>query len=220
MRSNILNYIRPQRIILKLISMAFIMGTMLSFGIGSAAYADIYINVMAVNGASDPKNYSIKFNLPGELAAEDIMDTNGLQLDYSVDDADYFVYGDVTLKPKEIKTFRIHVKDKWMVTGPQVDDLKKQIEQGYEILGKPYDASKAQILKERLEKKIDYIVNLQSTNAGSIDKRIDDYRVYVKEIKRIQNDAINRDYWRSDPSDRSEERRVGKECRSRWSPYH
>src|ERR1035437_1462215 len=25
---------------------------------------------------------------------------------------------------------------------------------------------------------------------------------------------------REDPHDRSEERRVGKECRSRWSPYH
>src|SRR2546425_11402402 len=24
----------------------------------------------------------------------------------------------------------------------------------------------------------------------------------------------------ADPGDRSEERRVGKECRSRWSPYH
>src|SRR6202453_1727043 len=24
----------------------------------------------------------------------------------------------------------------------------------------------------------------------------------------------------SEPDDRSEERRVGKECRSRWSPYH
>ena len=24
----------------------------------------------------------------------------------------------------------------------------------------------------------------------------------------------------ADPFDRSEERRVGKECRSRWSPYH
>src|SRR2546425_6959488 len=24
----------------------------------------------------------------------------------------------------------------------------------------------------------------------------------------------------SDPANRSEERRVGKECRSRWSPYH
>ena len=26
--------------------------------------------------------------------------------------------------------------------------------------------------------------------------------------------------WRADPNNRSEERRVGKECRSRWSPYH
>src|SRR5690554_8195352 len=26
--------------------------------------------------------------------------------------------------------------------------------------------------------------------------------------------------WRHIPNERSEERRVGKECRSRWSPYH
>src|SRR5882672_11718910 len=28
--------------------------------------------------------------------------------------------------------------------------------------------------------------------------------------------ALRREFWQ----DRSEERRVGKECRSRWSPYH
>src|ERR1700689_1447052 len=106
----------------------------LSLGLISWAHADIYINVVAVNGASDPKTSSIHFNLPGELTAEDILDTNGLQLDYSVDDADYFVSGDVTLKPKESKTFRIHVKDKWMVTPEEVADLKKQIDQGYETL--------------------------------------------------------------------------------------
>ena len=27
-------------------------------------------------------------------------------------------------------------------------------------------------------------------------------------------------FYRKNPCDRSEERRVGKECRSRWSPYH
>ncbi len=109
----------------------------------SWAFADIYINVVAVNGADTPKTSSIKFDLPGELTADDILDTNGLQLDYSVDDADYFVYGDVTLKAKESKTFRVHIKDKWMVTADQVADLKKQIEQGYETLGKPHDASKS-----------------------------------------------------------------------------
>jgi hypothetical protein len=182
-------------------STTFIAGIIFSLGMIPLAHADIYINVMAVNGANAPKAYSIKFDLPGELTADDILDTNGLQLDYNVDDGDYFVFGDVNLKPKESKTFRIHVKDKWMITLDQANDLKTQIEQGYETLGKPYDPSKAAILKDRLEQKIDYIISLQSSNADSIDKRIDDYRAYAKEMKRIQNDAINRDYWRSDPSD-------------------
>jgi len=175
-------------------------GIILSLGMQARAHADIYINVMAVNGAKAPKTYSIKFDLPGELTAEDILDTNGLDLDYNVDDEDYFVYGSVDLKPKESKTFRIHVKDKWMVTQDSADALKKQIEQGYETLGKPYDPSNAAVLKDHLEKKIDYIVSLQSNNADSIDKRIDDYRIYSKEMKRILNDALNRDYWRSNPS--------------------
>ena len=176
------------------ISKILIAAFILSLGTLSVARADIYINVMAVTT-------SIKFDLPGELTAEDILDTNGLQMDYSVDDANYFVYGDVTLKPKESKTFKIQVKDKWLVTSNQVDDLKKEIEQGYESLGKPHDAQKAEVLKARLESKIDYIINLQSTNADSIEKRIDAYREYTKELKRIQNSALDVSYWRSDPGE-------------------
>ena len=129
----------------------FIVGIILYFGMTLKGFADIYINVVAVNGADAPKTSSIKFDLPGEITADDILDTNGLQLDYSVDDADYFVYGDVVLKAKESKTFRVHIKDKWMVTPTQVADLKQQIEKGYESLGKPYDATKADTLKKRLE---------------------------------------------------------------------
>ena len=176
-----------------------ILTAIILMGMMPFAYADIYINVVAVNGADAPKTSALKFDLPGELTAEDILDTNGLQLDYSVDDADYFVYGDVALKPKESKTFRIHVKDKWMVTPDQVTELKKQIDEGYERLGKPHDVSKAAILKDRLDQKIDYIVNLQNTNGDSIDKRIDAYREYAKVFKRIKNDALNVSYWRSDP---------------------
>ena len=40
------------------------------------------------------------------------------------------------------------------------------------------------------------------------------YACYEQDIKRIEGElAVCRDT-------RSEERRVGKECRSRWSPYH
>ena len=35
-----------------------------------------------------------------------------------------------------------------------------------------------------------------------------------------QEDSVGFTPVNGDPMDRSEERRVGKECRSRWSPYH
>ena len=34
----------------------------------------------------------------------------------------------------------------------------------------------------------------------------------------VSRQAVSK--WESEQSTRSEERRVGKECRSRWSPYH
>ena len=44
----------------------------------------------------------------------------------------------------------------------------------------------------------------------------DGYRVLVDKLwpRGIRKEWLKYDYWRS------EERRVGKECRSRWSPYH
>ena len=51
---------------------------------------------------------------------------------------------------------------------------------------------------------------------------------YVMKVEKLRFDDINRTYGEElsyggkgiNVSVRSEERRVGKECRSRWSPYH
>ena len=44
-----------------------------------------------------------------------------------------------------------------------------------------------------------------------------DIPMLEKEIKEIGYELVSHT---SEPYERSEERRVGKECRSRWSPYH
>src|SRR6202162_6656727 len=36
----------------------------------------------------------------------------------------------------------------------------------------------------------------------------------------VSSEPAEHVYWKTDAAARSEERRVGKECRSRWSPYH
>ena len=42
----------------------------------------------------------------------------------------------------------------------------------------------------------------------------------IPEKNPFANDKLDRLHIASVLTDRSEERRVGKECRSRWSPYH
>ena len=48
-------------------------------------------------------------------------------------------------------------------------------------------------------------------------------KVYSDGCRFVEKDLIIRDgriVFGAAPQERSEERRVGKECRSRWSPYH
>ena len=67
----------------------------------------------------------------------------------------------------------------------------------------------------RLINEIDYDFSDADKNARSLMQRFGSLEVAMR-----QNDLAFevRDYLKSHP--RSEERRVGKECRSRWSPYH
>ena len=43
------------------------------------------------------------------------------------------------------------------------------------------------------------------------------YRFYVEDAS---GNLVQKEYAGTESKSRSEERRVGKECRSRWSPYH
>jgi len=162
--------------------------------------ADIYINVMAVNGTENVKDTSVKYNLPGDLTSQDILDTSGLELDYDVNDANYYVHGKVLLQPKESKTFRIRVRDVWKLSPQQVDEIKNQIEQGYQQIGKLKDPQQGQLLKEQLLQKLNFVQD-QSAKADTVEKRIDSYRTYSKELQRIQSSTLSVDYWRSDPSE-------------------
>ena len=79
-----------------------------------------------------------------------------------------------------------------------------------EIYGTVSMADFLENLKEKFPE--DEILFFQSNVEGKIINRLqeDDYEAL------IINPAAYTHYSRS----RSEERRVGKECRSRWSPYH
>ena len=55
-----------------------------------------------------------------------------------------------------------------------------------------------------------------------IDGETKGEKVFIPVVVSVSGmtDLVYNDFYVADGADRSEERRVGKECRSRWSPYH
>ena len=64
-------------------------------------------------------------------------------------------------------------------------------------------------------KREDYTVQEPQRSTERSPEQAADYRPMLKQEKTLQ--CWGKTYTQKD---RSEERRVGKECRSRWSPYH
>ena len=70
------------------------------------------------------------------------------------------------------------------------------------------------------------LVDLQATIDVFEKEKVEYLHIDVMDGEFVPNFGLGVDYIRglreltSIPLDRSEERRVGKECRSRWSPYH
>ena len=73
------------------------------------------------------------------------------------------------------------------------------------------------IAKELKPQMIDFCRSLIKTPSLSGEES-DVADLYLEEMKKLGYDEVFHDAWGN--LLRSEERRVGKECRSRWSPYH
>src|SRR2546425_13265993 len=100
----------------------------------------------------------------------------------------------------------------------------------------PTDAAQAERLRSQiLQRWNDHVRSTlglsdeQATKLQATEQRFEAQRQPVRAHQRELNQALraelaagtpNQDRVRQLMNERSEERRVGKECRSRWSPYH
>jgi hypothetical protein len=178
-----------------------VLAVLLVAGWAQRSSADIIINVLAINGAGEKRETPIRFVLPPDLKAEDIADTDGLTLQYDVNEGAYVAQGSVSLDPKATKAFRIKVRDVWRVTPQDVEAIKKQVDEAYDKLGRVGDQEKTDRLRRQLLDRLDFLVAQQTANTDTVEKRIDAYRIYEDRLNDIKRDALSVDYWRSNPDE-------------------
>ena len=71
-----------------------------------------------------------------------------------------------------------------------------------------------------MDKKNELNDDKQLEDSNSINTKIDQTAIINMLLQRKEKRTLDSDTMISESQERSEERRVGKECRSRWSPYH
>jgi len=165
------------------------------------ASADVVINVLVINGAAEKRETPIRFVLPPDLKAQDVVDADGLSMEYDVNEGAYVAQGTAELDPKASKTFRIKVHDVWKVTDQDVEAIQKEVQEAYDKLGNVGDQNNTELLKRQLLDRLEFVVVQHNANTDSIERRIDSFRIYRSRLEEIKRDALSVDYWRSNPQE-------------------
>jgi len=182
----------------------FLASSICFFILAGPVFADVTINILAVNGTDKDREKNINYHLPQEITEEDVLDSAGLKLSYDVEKGAYAVIGRISLGPKETKTLKVRIRDIWVIDQGKINDIKTQIDESLKRIQSTEFAEVGVIRKEFLTKRLDYIFEQQERYADNVEKRIDSFRIYSDELNSIRNDAVSIEYWRTKPPDYDE----------------
>ncbi len=162
------------------------------------ASASMYINLVAVNASSDKtRELPLKYYLPQELKPEDVLDPVGLQIDYDIDKGQYFVYGTLTMAPKESRTLRLEVRDVWRVTEEEIEVIKREIDGNLKRIADTDYYQRGVALRDEMLRKLDYIIQQQEEFSGNVERRIEEYRAHIDVMNEIRTTTFSIEYWES-----------------------
>ena len=92
--------------------------------VGGYAEADVTIKMAVANPSAEiEQDVPVHYTLPPGLKKEDIVSSDGLAVDYDVNQGLYIVDGKVKLAPQESRTLKIVVKDVWKIPEDQIKNL-------------------------------------------------------------------------------------------------
>ncbi len=194
----------PRHVSVKLV---FLFVLLFLFTNVARSFADITINLLAVNGTEYAKEKKIYTLLPKELTQEDILETDGLELKYDVDSGSYAVAGNVELEPKESRKYQIRIRDLWQVNREEIEEIKEQINQSISRLEGSEYYENSLIKRENLLKRLEYIADEQERFSDNVEARMDRYRVYPKDLDQMRDNVMSVNYWRAQPYEPTENNR-------------
>ncbi len=161
-------------------------------GPAASARADIVMKVMVVNPSeTEVKEFTIHNALPPEVRPENVLDADGLEVEYDSQAQAYVLTGTVTLKPKESVSKQVVLEDVWIIPPERFSALSNETaELMRKLEGTPYE-ERGRLLAQAVLRRVTDIRTSQEQSTVNPEEHINRYRDNTKALSLVETDLVS-----------------------------
>jgi hypothetical protein len=158
----------------------------------SALASKLVLTIRAGNPAGFAQTVEVAAALPERVGTNDVLNTAGLDLEYDVRKDVYFVRKAIEFQPKEIRIFRVEIRDIWLVEDAEIARLRDHTRALVAKLKGTEYAGEGEALGRTVEQELDAVAARQKAalieNGASSIQHIRDYETNVRVVSRLKGD--------------------------------
>ena len=155
-------------------------------------WAEIVLKILVVNPSeSETKEFTIHSALPPEVKAGDVLDTDGLSVEYDSTDGLYILSGTVTLEPKQSLRKQIVLEDVWVIPAQRFTAVREETDTVMAKLAKTPYQQQGQLLADSVERRLDAVEASQQQPFVNPEQHISLYRDNLKALQLIEVDLVS-----------------------------
>jgi len=160
----------------------------LTLAVGEAD-ANVVLKVFAVNPSKEQtQKVSIQASLPKEVKPEDIIDKEDLDIAYDTQEGCYVAYGEFELKPGETLERDIEIRDIWLISNSEIENLRKDLAKLTDLLKNTEFSDRLVFLKNSIESKLNQVTESQKDAPSNPQQLISNYRENLKILESAKAD--------------------------------
>jgi uncharacterized protein YgiM (DUF1202 family) len=146
-------------------------------------FNSVELHFLITNPAKDTRRVRFKAPLPKEVTPEDIMDTDGLSVEYDPNAQTYFVSAEIELAPGESLRKKVEIKDIWIFDPEKIASMRQQAKSYLNTLSKTQYSAQATLIFTEMDKLLDELLKKQAKSYDSPQNHIIVYRTNQKRMQ-------------------------------------
>lgn len=169
-----------------------VLGACLIGFVAAQAAESVVFKILAVNPSeSEPKEVTIKGPLPPEVKPENVLDADGLQVDYDSQSGTYLITGKVTLSPKGSMVKNVIIQDVWVIPVNRFDTLDQEVEDILKKLQGTSFLDRGHIMADAIQRRLRELSAHQGAPFVNPEAHISRYRDDLKVLQSIEADLVS-----------------------------